>query len=82
MEMVLFQAQLFTLILHAHNTCGGRSTCHLLMVPTVDQQTFLSCELRTAHTDTILQTVDIVFVCFILRGLVLGEVISVADLRW
>ena len=40
------------------------------------QQTLLSCEQRTAHTDTILSTVDIVFVCFILSGLVLGEVIG------
>ena len=63
MEMVQFQAQLFTLTLHVHNTCGGRSTCHLLMVPTVDHDSkLLSCELRTARTDTILSTVDIVFV--------------------
>ena len=53
----------FQLILHAHNTCGGKSACHLLVVPTVDHDSkLLSCELRTAHTDTILSTVDIVFV--------------------
>ena len=63
MEMVQFQAQLFTLLLLAHNTCGGKSACHLLVVPTVDHDSkLLSCELRTAHTDTILSTVDIVFV--------------------
>ena len=30
-------------ILHAHNTCGGRSACHLLVVPTVDHNSKFCC---------------------------------------
>ena len=33
----------FTLTLHAHNTCGGTSVCHLLVVPTVDHDSKLCC---------------------------------------
>ena len=39
------------------------------------QQTLLSYELRTAHADTILSTVDIVFVLYLV-ALVLSEVIG------
>ena len=44
MEMILFQLQVFTL--HAHNTCGGKSVCHLLVVPTVDYDSKLCCHVN------------------------------------
>ena len=43
------------------------------------QQTLLSCELRTAHTDTILLTVDIVFVLYLVAWCSVKS--SVADSR-
>ena len=36
-------AQLFKLTLHAHNTYGGKSAFHLLVVPTVDHDSKLCC---------------------------------------
>ena len=36
----------FTLTLHAQNNCGGKSVCHLLVVPTVDDNSKLCCRVN------------------------------------
>ena len=36
----------FTLTLHAQNNCGGKSVCHLLVVPTVDHNSKLCCRVN------------------------------------
>ena len=48
---------------HTYTACTQYLWWEKRVVPTVDHDSkLLSCELRTAHTDTILSTVDIVFV--------------------
>ena len=45
-DMVLFQTHVSYLYCMYTNTCGGRSACHFLMVPTVDHDSKLCCRVN------------------------------------